>query len=167
MIYSITDWEYYYLVSDTSQCCAVLGIAALFREKTEKIISFEEDDEEDIQLKLYARQSLLTMDDKTFCLKLEGTVLFECDTFLELITGLMATIYTFNLVYPKVWEKTLTFIQNVILGLKDGDRIDKKNVSVLTDINREIKSTCISKWIIALTQYLCMFVHIHVICCSI
>lgn len=128
------------------QCCAVLGIAALFREKTERIILFEEDDEEDIQLKLYARQSLLTMDDKAFCLKLEGTVLFECDTFLKLIAGLMATIYTFNLVYPKVWEKTLTFIQNVILGLKDGDRIDKKIVSVLIcQINREIKSTCFSK----------------------
>ncbi|CAC5420819.1 unnamed protein product [Mytilus coruscus] len=124
----------------TSQCCAVLGIAVLFREKTERILYFGDDTAEETQLELHVRQGVLTVDNKAFYLKLEGSILFECDTFLELICGLIATIYAFNLVYPKVWEKTLTFIQNVILGLKDGDNVDKRIVSVLTDINRESQS---------------------------
>lgn len=78
------------------------------------------------------------MDSDAFSLRVEGHTVFTCDTFLECVIGLIASIYCLNLVYPKELEKTLTFIQNVVLGLKDGDRnIDKRIVSVLTELNKE------------------------------
>jgi len=68
----------------------------------------------------------------------EGVKLCECDTFFQAYTALVGSFYVFNLVYPKCWEKTLPFVQNIIVGLKDCQgqiSWDKRILTVLTSIN--------------------------------
>ena len=46
-----------------------------------------------------------------------------------------------NLAYPKTWEKTFTFVQNIMIGLKDNEgqvSIDRRIVAVLSSINAEL-----------------------------
>ena len=86
---------------------------------------------------LIVKDNILTTNTNAFELKVDGILIFSCDTFIELFTGFISAIYSFNLVYPKPIEKTLLFIQNVLLGLNDGGKIDKKIVSVITELNRE------------------------------
>ena len=47
-----------------------------------------------------------------------------------------------NLAYPKGLEKTFTFVQNILLGLRDNadaNTIDKRIVNVLSLLNSELK----------------------------
>ena len=85
---------------------------------------------------LVIKEKIYTMDEDAFHLKIEGITVVKCSSFLEIMTSLIAAIYCFNLVYPKCIEKTMKFIQNIILGLKDGGCVDKKIVSVVSAINR-------------------------------
>ena len=71
-----------------------------------------------------------------FELKIDDISIFMCDSFLELFVGFLASIYCFNLAYPKPINKTLTFFQNVLLKLNDG-KLDKKNVAVVFELNCE------------------------------
>lgn len=123
----------------SSKCCAIYAIAVLLKEKSDRIIFNGDVTGEDIpKINMVVKSGILAIEKDAFCINLEGSCLLTCDTFMEMISGLIATIYTFNLVYPKVWEKTLTFIQNILLGLKDGERIDKRIVSTFLEIKKNM-----------------------------
>jgi hypothetical protein len=52
----------------------------------------------------------------------------------EAFCGLLACIYVMNLAYPKTWEKTFTFVQNILIGLKDNEgqvSIDRRIVTIV------------------------------------
>ncbi|CAC5388564.1 unnamed protein product [Mytilus coruscus] len=76
------------------------------KEKTERILYFGDDTAEETQLELHVRQGGPYSGQQGLLFKVRGSILFECDTFLELICGLIATIYAFNLVYPKLMQST-------------------------------------------------------------
>lgn len=64
--------------------------------------------------------------------------------FYQILTTLLASIYVFNIVYPKNWLKTFTFIQNVLVGLKNqlGQvSLDKRILGVLASLNALIPSS--------------------------
>ncbi|XP_052076738.1 uncharacterized protein LOC127714725 [Mytilus californianus] len=125
----------------TSQCAAILGIALLLKEKFNQVLYFSDSEETEEPFLLIIKDRILSMGNDLFELKVDGDVIFRCDTFLELITGLIASIYCFNLVYPKPIEKSLLFIQNCIMSLNDGGKVDKKILSVITELNREKTKT--------------------------
>ena len=93
------------------------GLLLLFKEKVEKLLLFTEDDS--VPVYILIKDQLLSMEEKTFMVYVEGVKLCECDTFFQAYTALVGSFYVFNLVYPKCWEKTLPFVQNIIVGLKD------------------------------------------------
>lgn len=82
--------------------------------------------------------NLLEVEEGAYSLIIEGEMVSEADTFIDIFLALIASIYTFNLAYPKVWEKSLLFIQNIIMNLKDGEDIDRRLISVLADLNKEM-----------------------------
>ncbi|CAC5424168.1 unnamed protein product [Mytilus coruscus] len=91
----------------TSQCAAILGIVLLLKEKFNQVLYFSDSEETEEPFLLIIKNRILSMGNDLFELKVDGDVIFRCDTFLELITGLIASIYCFNLVYPKPIEKSL------------------------------------------------------------
>ena len=103
----------------------------------DKVLCFGDEVKVGESVLLVVKNNILTIDTDAFQFKVDGTLVFSCDTFVELFTGFISAIYSFNLVYPKPIEKTLLFVQNVLLGLNDGGKIDKKIVSVITELNRE------------------------------
>ena len=113
-------------------------VPSYLKKKIEKILFFAGQNSSVSPTALIVCDKLLTMDSNSFELKIDSNTIFSCDTFIELITGFMTSVYCFNLaLYPKPVSKTLTFFQNVFLNLNDAGKIDKKIVSVVTDLNRE------------------------------
>lgn len=93
------------------------------------------------------KDKLLSMGDEEFCVYVEGVKVKDCDNFFQYYVILVAAIYVFNLVYPKTWMKSLTFVQNVLIGLKDQQgqgTLDRRILSVLTALNSLIpqQQTC-------------------------
>ncbi|CAC5415762.1 unnamed protein product [Mytilus coruscus] len=88
----------------TSQCAAILGIVLLLKEKFNQVLYFSDSEETEEPFLLIIKDRILSMGNDLIELKVDGDVIFRCDTFLELITGLIASIYCFNLVYPKPIE---------------------------------------------------------------
>ena len=87
------------------------------------------------------KQRLVSMDTDIFQVFVEETHICECDNFFKAFCGLLACIYVMNLAYPKTWEKTFTFVQNILIGLKDNEgqvSIDRRFVAVLSSINAEV-----------------------------
>lgn len=61
-----------------------------------------------------------------------------CENFFQAFVVFIASIYVFNKVYPGKWVKSLTFTQNVVVGLKDQQgqiNLDKRIVNVLASLN--------------------------------
>ena len=83
--------------------------------------------------------NLLEVEEGAYSLIIEGEMVSELsNTFIDIFLVLIASIYIFNLAYPKGWEKSLPFIQNIIMNLKDGEDIDRRLISVLADLNKEM-----------------------------
>lgn len=118
----------------------LLGLSVLFKEKTNKILSFGSEVGADMEpIYMSVSKKILTMDDDMFSLVLEGDVLLKTGSFLSVFNLMMAAVYTLNLAYPKSLEKTLLFIQTIVLGLKDTSEqiLNKKLLSVLTELKRD------------------------------
>lgn len=98
-------YDVIFVVSDTSQCAAILGIVLLLK-KFNQVLYFSDSEEIEEPFLLIIKDRILSIGNDLFELKVDGDVIFRCDTFLELITGLIASIYCFNLVYPKPIEKS-------------------------------------------------------------
>lgn len=117
------------------------GIPLLFKEKPENLLIWGQD-QKDYPLAIRIKQRILSMDTDIFQVVVETTNVFDCDNFFEAFSGLLACIYVMNLAYPKTWEKTFTFVQNILIGLKDNEgqvNIDRRIVSVLSSINAELE----------------------------
>ena len=71
-----------------------------------------------------------------FTLQVDGNTVMECDSFLERFMALIGAIYCYNLVYPKQIKKTMVFIENMILGIKDEQGIDRKIISGVAAVKR-------------------------------
>lgn len=118
------------------------GLSLLFKEKPEEIIRFEEDPTS--SLYILVKEKLLSMGEDVFVVYIEGEKLTGCEIFYQILTTLLASIYVFNIAYPKNWLKTFTFIQNVLVGLKDqlGQvSLDKRILGVLASLNALIPSS--------------------------
>ena len=75
------------------------------------------------------------MDEKAFVLEIEKETIGSTDNFLSLFVMYIASIYCFNLVYPKKIEKSMLFIQKIILGLVDNETsVDRKLLNVLSEL---------------------------------
>lgn len=121
---------------DAGDCLALAGMSLLFREKPEDVIRFEED--ADCPLYILVKDKLLSMGEDNFSVHIEGLSVNGCENFFQCYTVLIAVIYVFNLAYPKKWVKTLTFVQNALVGLKDqqGEVIlDRRILGVLSSLN--------------------------------
>lgn len=128
------------LILDADDCMALAELPVLFKEKTELLLIKDENAEQPMGIKF--KKNIMTMDTESFIVYAEGTEVFKCDSFFEAYTGLLACIYVMNLAYPKGLEKTLLFVQNILIGLKDNaekNSIDKRIVNVLLLINAELK----------------------------
>ncbi|XP_048750341.2 uncharacterized protein LOC125662203 [Ostrea edulis] len=126
--------------SYADDCMALAELPVLFKEKTELLLIKDENAEQPMGIKF--KKNIMTMDTESFIVYAEGTEVFKCDSFFEAYTGLLACIYVMNLAYPKGLEKTLLFVQNILIGLKDNaekNSIDKRIVNVLSLINAELK----------------------------
>jgi len=118
---------------------AMAGLPLLFKEKPEKMLLFKE--EPDNPIYILIKERLLSMEEDAFYVYVEGVKLCECSNFFEAYTVFLGAFYVFNLAYPKTWEKTLTFVQNVLLGIKDEQgqvQLDRRILSVLTAINEKL-----------------------------
>lgn len=130
------------------QCTASVSCCTLFKEKIEKLLFFPHQDATSAPIALLVKDKLLTMDIQAFELQIDQKTIFKCDTFIELFTGFLAAVYCFNLAYPKEMTKTLTFFQNVFLNLNDEGRLDKKIVSVVTELNKEKQKKTVKLYLI-------------------
>lgn len=63
----------------TSQCAAILGIF-------NQVLYFSDSEETEEPFLLIIKDRILSMGNDLFELKVDGDVIFRCDTFLELIT---------------------------------------------------------------------------------
>lgn len=84
------------------------------------------------------------MGEDVFVVYIEGEKLTGCEIFYQILTTLLASIYVFNIAYPQNWLKTFTFIQNVLVGLKNqlGQvSLDKRILGVLASLNALIPSS--------------------------
>jgi len=92
----------------------------------------------DSSIVINVKDIILSLDNCVFNVVIDNIIVFECDNFIEAFIGLVGCIYIFNLAYPKPWEKFLTFIQNVVIGLKDEEgkvNLDRRILTVLNNIN--------------------------------
>ncbi|KAL5010832.1 hypothetical protein ScPMuIL_013137 [Solemya velum] len=123
-------------------CMTLAGLPLLFKEKPENLIIFQEVESEGKAISIYVKQKVLTMESDAFVVNVDGLKLCACDNFFEAFSALIASIYIFNLAYPKELTKSLTFIQNVIIGLKDSEghiNFDRKIRNVVSLINLKLK----------------------------
>lgn len=77
------------------------------------------------------------MGEKEFALYVEGCKLLGCEKKFLAFVVFSASIYLFNLIYSGKLVKSLTFTQNVLIGLKDQHgkiNIDKRIVNVLASL---------------------------------
>ncbi|CAC5426220.1 unnamed protein product [Mytilus coruscus] len=123
------------------ECTAIISLLILLKEKPEKVICFKDAAKPDSTIIINVKDKLLSVDKCAFEVVIEGVTIFECENFIEAISSIIGCIYTFNLAYPKPWEKFFTFIQNVIIGLKDDEgrvNLDRRILTVLSSINSEL-----------------------------
>ncbi|KAL5014749.1 hypothetical protein ScPMuIL_009019 [Solemya velum] len=123
-------------------CMTLAGLPLLFKEKPENLIIFQVVESEGKAISIYVKQKVLTMESDAFVVDVDGLKLCACDNFFEAFSALIASIYIFNLAYPKELTKSLTFIQNVIIGLKDSEvhiNLDRKILNVVSLINFKLK----------------------------
>lgn len=121
---------------DAEECLALAGMPLLFKERPEDVIRFEED--MDCPLYILVKDKLLCMGEDDFTVHIEGAKVTGCENFFQCYTVLIAAIYVFNLAYPKKWVKTLTFVQNVLVGLKDQQgevNLDRRILGILSSLN--------------------------------
>ncbi|XP_061192221.1 sterile alpha motif domain-containing protein 3-like isoform X2 [Saccostrea echinata] len=126
-------------------CIAIIGLFLLCKENPEKILLFSRGPTActPMAIGIKINQNILSMDNEAFEILLENESVFKCENFFQAFCGLIATIYVFNIAYPKPVEKTFMFFQQVMIGLKDEGghhNIDKRILGVLTNINRELKN---------------------------
>lgn len=123
---------------DADDCITLVGLPLLFKEKPEKLVSFTE---ENNAIQISVKDKILTMNEEAFGVKVDGCTIFECDNFFQAFCGCIASIYVFNLAYPKELTKYFTFVQNILIGLKDGEgkiNLDKRILNVLAALNTEM-----------------------------
>ena len=125
-----------YSLSAYEKCAALFGMAHLFKEKLSSLVTHEENNQEPVLLVLKKEVTVSSFTENGFTLQVEGNVVVECDSFLELFMSLIGAIFCYNLVYPKQIRKTLAFIESIILGLKNEQGIDKKIISVVAAVKR-------------------------------
>ena len=123
------------IIADAEDCLALAGLPILFKEP-EDVIKFDVDGECPISDQI--KDKLLSMGEEQFTIHVEGMTITVCENFFQAYVTLIAGIYTFNLVYPPKLVKTLTFVQNVLVGLKDQQgqiNLDRRIINVLASLN--------------------------------
>jgi hypothetical protein len=74
--------------------------------------------------------------EEQFQLICDDVVIFKTSGLLHAMLGLMMAKYTFNLAYPKCFEKTLSVLQRVFLGVDDESAIDRRLLVVIAQLNQ-------------------------------
>ena len=68
----------------------------------------------------------------------EGVVVGYAANFLEAIGIILSTYYVFNIAYPKEIEKSLTFLQKVLLGKHEECKRIPAVLSLISRMNTEV-----------------------------
>lgn len=61
------------------------------------------------------------------------------DDFLQAVCVLMVAHYVFNMTYHPKLKNTLTFLQKLIMNIKDGNLNPKRPINFLFQVNSKLK----------------------------
>ena len=74
-----------------------------------------------------------------FSTVIDGIDIAHSSTILMAFAVYLSSFYVFNLAYPVVLKKTLTFFQRIILNIQDASKIDRSVVTLLDRFNQHLK----------------------------
>lgn len=69
----------------------------------------------------------------------EKELVCTTDDFLQAVCVLMVAHYVFNMTYHPKLNNTLTFLQKVIMNIKDGNPNPKRLINLLFQVNSKLK----------------------------
>ena len=72
----------------------------------------------------------------SFSVVAEGLEVCKTDSILHSLGCYMAAFYAFNLAYVPRLQKTISFIQNFLLGINDGSVIDKPVLTLFSRLSK-------------------------------
>ena len=74
---------------------------------------------------------------KNFDIYADGIKILTVKSMAKAFANLIACFFVLNIAYPTKMQKTLTFLQKVILGLQDSVKTLGAVVTLLTNLNRK------------------------------